>query len=143
MSKRMKVIVSVLVAILLLTVGVTATVMAQEEPTTPAPQAEENGLLARVAEILDISQEDLVNAFKQAREEMQEEAFIKSLDKAVERGLITQKEADKIKGWWEQKPETIRPNLFQRIFGFPALRFRHMWGAHRGWFWARPPIPAD
>ena len=59
-----KVIVSVLVAILLLTVGATATVMAQEEPTPPAPQVEENGLLARVAEILDIPQEDLVNTFK-------------------------------------------------------------------------------
>lgn len=143
MSRRMKIIVSVLVAILLLTVGVTATVMAQEEPTPLVPQVEENDLLARVADILDIPREDLVNAFKQARQEMREEAFIKSLDKAVERGLITQEEADKIKGWWEQKPEVLGPNLCPRFFGFPALRFRHMWGAHRGWFWARPAIPAD
>ena len=38
MSKRMKVLIAVLVAILLLTVGGTATVMAQEDEPTPTPQ---------------------------------------------------------------------------------------------------------
>ena len=72
MSKKMKVLVSVVVAVVLLTVGSVATVMAQEEPT-PTPQA--NGLLARVAEILDIPQETLVDAFQQARQEMKQEAY--------------------------------------------------------------------
>ena len=67
MSKRMKILVVVLAAVLLLTVGGTATVMAQEAPK-PTPPA--NGLLARVADILDIPQERLVDAFKQARQEM-------------------------------------------------------------------------
>ena len=71
MSKKMKVLVSVVVAVVLLTVGSITTVMAQEEPT-PTPQA--NGLLARVAEILDIPQERLVEAFQQARQEMKQEA---------------------------------------------------------------------
>ena len=115
----------------------------EEEPTLPAPQAEAGCLLARVAGILDIPQEDLVNAFKQARQEMRGEAFTRSLDKAVEQGLITQEEADEIRGWWEQKPEALGPNMFRRGFGFSALRSRHMWQAHRGWCWARPPIPAD
>jgi len=71
MSKRIKVLVVVLAAVLLLTVGGTATVMAQEEPAS-TPQA--NGFLARVAEILDIPQEGLVDAFKLARQEMRQEA---------------------------------------------------------------------
>ena len=58
MSRRVKILVSALVVVLLLTVGATATVMAQQD-STPTPQAEEaKGLLPRVAEILDIPQEE-------------------------------------------------------------------------------------
>ncbi len=71
MSKRIKVLVVVLAAVLLLTVSGTATVMAQEEPAS-TPQA--NGFLARVAEILDIPQERLGDAFTQARQQMRQEA---------------------------------------------------------------------
>ena len=135
MSKRMKVLVAVLLAILLLTVGTTTSVIADEEPK---PEAGTKGLLARVAEILDIPQEDLTNAFKQAQQEMREEAFIRSLDKAVEKGRITPEEADEIKEWCEQRPEVLDSGLFLRSFGFPALRSGHMWGGHmwggyRGW----------
>jgi hypothetical protein len=66
-----KVLVSVLVAVVLLTVGGVTMVMAQEkEPVQeePAPQLEgRTGLLARVADILDIPEEDLINAFGQAQ----------------------------------------------------------------------------
>ena len=67
MSRKVKVLVSVLVAVVLLITGTTAAVMAQEEP---APEPEANGLLARVAGILDIPEEDLITAFQQARQEM-------------------------------------------------------------------------
>ena len=106
MSKRVKILVSALVVVLLLTVGATATVMAQEDPT-PTPQAEAKGLLARVAEILDIPQEELVDAFRQAQQEIRQEAFIRFLNKAVENGRITQEEANEIEEWWEQKPEAL------------------------------------
>ena len=72
MSKKFKVIISVLIATLLLTVGGTAVAMAQDE-TTPEPQSEARGLLARVANILGVTQEQLVAAFQQARQEMREE----------------------------------------------------------------------
>ena len=61
MSKRMKALIAVLAAILVLTVGGTAMVMAQEEEPPPTPETEANGLLARVAEILGISQEELTS----------------------------------------------------------------------------------
>ena len=147
MSKRIKVVVTVLVAILLLTMGGATVVMANDESTSTSNTTSTNGLLARVAEILDISQEDLSNAFKQAQQEMRQEASIRSLDKAVEKGCITQQEAGEIKEWWEQKPEVLGSNLFPRASGFAAPRpghiwktrihqamhGRHMWGGYKGW----------
>ncbi|MBL7124961.1 MAG: hypothetical protein ISS51_02560 [Dehalococcoidales bacterium] len=144
MSKRVKIIVSVVLTILLLTVGITATAMAQEEEPTTTPEAGAKGLLlARVAEILGIPQEDLANAFKQAQQEVREEALSRRLDKAVEEGRITQEEADAIKEWWEQKPDVLGLGLSVRAFGFPALGSGHMWGGHRGCHWPRPPELAD
>lgn len=132
MSKRMKVLVAVVVAILLLTVGGTAMVMAQDEPT-PTPETGATGLLARVANILGIPQDDLINAFKQARQDIRQEAFLRFLDKAVKQGRITQDQADESLEWWEQRPEVLSSGLFLRSFGFRALRGGHMWGGHRGW----------
>jgi hypothetical protein len=137
MSKRFKVLASVLVAVLLLTVAGTATmVMAQEEEEdqeVTTQQVEVSPVLARVAEILGIPEEDLINAFEQAQQEMMEErmeeAFdraLDKLDKAVEEGLLTQEEADEIKEWWEQKPEVIKNSMLRRIQGFKALRGRQM-----------------
>jgi len=134
MSRKVKVVVSVLVVAVLLTVGGTATVMAQEEPPPPAeeeappPEEGTRGLLARVADILGVTQEELVDAFGQVRQEMSEEAFFGYLDRAVEEGLITQEEADEIKEWWQQKPEALdHPALRARIL--ESLRGRRMMSA--------------
>ena len=116
MSKKVKVLISVLVAVVLLTVGGAAVVMAQEEEPAPTPEpgtkmfmatANTTGFLARVADILGITQEELVDAFREARQEMREEAFFNYLDKAVEEGLITEEEAGEIREWWEQKPDAL------------------------------------
>jgi len=134
MSKKVKVLISVLVAALLLTLGGVTMVMAEgEEETTPSPEASAKGLLKRVADILEIDEEDLIDAFKQAQQEMRGETFIRALDKAVEEGYITRKQADEIIKWWElrpddairewwgQKPDVIEPGMFKH-----ALRFRAM-----------------
>ena len=155
MSKKVKVLISVVAAVLLLTVGATTAVMAQEEPE-PTPEAGANGLLARVAEILDIPNENLESAFRQARQEMmqarqemREEACIRSLDKAVEEGCITQEEANAIKEWWEQKPEVMDSGQFGHALGSQTLRRGHSWGGPRGWGGLRewhcpePPSLAD
>ncbi|MEE9583760.1 MAG: hypothetical protein V3W01_03785, partial [Dehalococcoidales bacterium] len=110
MSQRVKVLISALVVALLITAGATVAVMAQEEPPPPESQ----GLLSRVAGILGIPEDELVNAFKQARQEMQAEALDRALDRAVEEGLITPDEAVEIKQWQEQRPEALdqlRPHI--------------------------------
>ncbi len=143
-SKRMKVLVSVLAAVVLLTAGGATAVMADDGSVPTSNTANTTGLLPRVAEILDIPQEDLVNAFNQARREMREEACIRYLDKAVEKGRITEEEADEIREWRAQRPEVMDSGLLQRSFGFKALGSRHMWGSHnRGWCWPRLPRPAE
>ena len=146
MSKKVKVLVSVLVAVVLLTVGGVATVMAQEEEPVqeePAPQLEgRTGLLARVAEILGISQEELVDTFRQAQQEMRQEAFLRHLTKAVDKGLITQGEFDEIKAWWENKPEAL-DCLTPCARIQKASRFRQMIAVSRGWGGLRTPRLAD
>jgi len=134
MSKKVKVLISVLAAVLLLTIGTATAVMAQDNGST-ANTTGANGLLARVAGNLGISQGELTDAFQQARQEMREEAFLRAVERAEEKGLIDGDEADEIREWWEQRPEAI--NRFQR-----ALRFG-MWRAHRGWHRAGTPEMAD
>ncbi len=137
MSKKIRVILSALAAVMVLTLGGAAAVFAQEgedtlpdEETTieadgPAvdleellpliqqfmPNTENDGLLAKVAGILDIPEADLKEAFQQARQEMMqakwEDAFQQALIRALEAGLITQEEADEIRAWWTQKPDVL------------------------------------
>ncbi len=117
MSKKAKVLISALVAAILLTAGATAAVVAQEEPTPP-PEARGQGLLGRVAEILDIPVEELVTAIRQARHEVRADVFNAALERAVNAGAITTEEAGEIRQWLEQRPDTLDPvlrRLVQRI----------------------------
>ena len=136
MSKKMKVLVSALVLVLLLAVGGTAVVLADEaeEPVNVLP-VETNGVLSRVAEILNIPEEDLAEAFRQAREEVREErceeAFNEALERAVAEGLLTEEEAGEIKEWWEQRPEALEQGLWRRACGFLGPRIRN--AQSNGW----------
>ena len=137
MSKKLKVLISALLVATLLTVGTTATVLAEgeeDEDTTAVTEEEtKEGFLNRVADILGIEKEDLVNAFEQARQEMCGAAFTDRLNEAVAEGLITQEQADEITGWWlqrpdealgklwGQKPELMEPGMFKHNL---TLRFR-------------------
>ena len=155
MSKKVKVLISVLVAALLLTVGGVTMVMAEgEEETTPSPEASAKGLLERVADILGIDKEDLIDAFQQAQQEMWDETFISRLNKAVEEERITQEQADEIIKWWTQrpegigewwgeKPEVLEPSMFKhnltlRFRAMPMPRF-HMQNGSIGWLCPRLP----
>jgi len=155
MSKKVKVLISVLVVALLLAVGAAATVMAQgEEETTPPPESSEKGLLERVADILGIEEEDLIDAFKQAQQEIEAAAFINRLNQAVAEGSITQKQADGIREWWGQRPDGIRewwgqksefmePGMFQHTLRFRAMPGLHMRNSLRGWLCPESPELAD
>lgn len=143
MSKKVKVLIALVVAMLLLAMGGTATVMAQEEESIPAPRVGGEGVLARVANILDISQGELVSAFNQARQEMRQETFHRFLNKAVEQGRLTQDEADQITDWWEQRPEAVDRICLPRFFNSSPLGKAHQWSGDRGCFGVRSCRPVD
>ncbi|MFC1897718.1 hypothetical protein ACFLX8_04040 [Chloroflexota bacterium] len=143
MSKKVKVLISVLVLALLLAMGATTTVLAQGEEETTPPEASENGLLERVAGILGIDEEDLVNAFKQAQREMCEDTFINRLNQAVEEGRITQEHADELVEWWQQRPEAIEPGMFKHTLRSRVMPQFHMQNGPRVGFCPRLPVEAD
>ncbi len=130
MSKRMKILVAVLVAVVLLTMGGVAAVMADEGSTATSNATSTNSLQARVAEKLGVTEEELANAFSEARQEMRGEAFIKFLDKALEKGRITESDYDEITEWWDARPKAI-DSLFPSAFGAPGLAGRHMGGGYK------------
>jgi len=164
MSKKVKVIVSVVAAVVLLTVGTVTAVMAQENGST-ANTTGTRGLFARVADNLNVPKEDLIDAFKQARQEMGQEmrqmwqerrqkGFLKAFDKAVGKELITQDAADDIIEWWEQRPEALSQIGRACPFGGSRLGDGKMWnkrwhstfgmqGSGKGWHGLRPPRLAD
>ena len=138
MSRKMKVLISLLVAVLVFTIGGTAMALAQEDEDEEelVTGVVANGLLSKIAEILDIPEDELREAFAQAREELREErfeaTFYELIDKAEEEGLITPEEAQAIKDWWEQKPEALDPALLRRAFNFACPRDGQMPGIKRG-----------
>ena len=141
--------------------------MAQEEESETVPQAGMGALLARVAEILGIPQDDLAAAFKQARQEMREECQAtdnyspyrqrikervaekkqrwqelkgKALNRARERICLTDEEREEVKEWWEQKPECLEHPRFHIR---PAMRGRQMIAVAKGWRGPMPYQPAE
>ena len=141
MSNRVKVLISVVAAVVLLTVGGAATVMAQDGPP-PAEETESNALLARVAEILSISEETLVSAIEQARQEATDATCAGILDKLLENEFISEEDIAAIEDWLADKPDTADPEaikewLLQKpdISGpwFFGRMLRH-WGSFGGHF---------
>jgi predicted secreted protein len=107
MSKKLKITLAVLLAVVVLTAGVVSVAMAQTPP--PQPQSEGNGLLARVAEILggNVTEQGLIDAFKQANLQIRSEAIEKALEQAVKNNRVTQAEADQIRQWWQERPAAL------------------------------------
>lgn len=71
-----------------------------EEQSTPGQT-----FISKVANILGLPEEQVADAFKQARQEMQDEALQNWLQKLVDEGKITQEEADEYLEWWQSRPD--------------------------------------
>ena len=84
-------------------------------------------ILARVAEILDIEQGQVEDAFEQATREHSEQKTADLLAKLVEMGVLTQDEADANQAWLDARPE---------ILDFPGFMGYGAWGGvhHRKGF---------
>lgn len=80
---------------------------------------------SRVAEILELDEQTVTDAFKQAMQQRFDEALQARLDKLVEAERITQEQADEIKAWYDDRPDGV-PG-----FGFGKRGF-HRGGADNG-----------
>ena len=78
------------------------------------------------AVILGIEDEVLAQAISQARIEICQETmtrmFNNLLDKALQRGIITENESNEIRAWWEGRPAAVNKLLEQA---------RHQWNLNR------------
>ena len=81
-------------------------------------------LAIKVAEILGLDTTEVNDAMKQARKELRDEATKKKINSLVEKGRLTQEQADKYLNWIQSRPE-----------GIPAIG-KHSFmerESHRGW----------
>ncbi len=120
MRKRKWLIAAVVVAVLLIGGIAGGVVFASDDSssgTDDQPQAAERfqALLDRVCAIYEektgvaIDSEQLKEALKQARSEMQDEALEEWLQGLVEKGKITQEQADQYLEWWQSRPDVGLP----------------------------------
>ncbi|MCL0029069.1 hypothetical protein M1N23_02860 [Dehalococcoidia bacterium] len=81
-------------------------------------------LAIKVAEILGLDTTEVNDAIKQARKELRDEATTKRINALVEKGRLTQEQADKYLNWIQSRPADI-PSIGKHSF---MER-----GPHRGW----------
>jgi uncharacterized membrane protein len=122
MKKRKWFIPVVVVTVLLIggiTGGVVAAVNNSSSNTTAGNQTQATdryqALLDRACAIYEettgvaLDPEQLKEALEQARSEMQGEALKSWLQNLVDKGKITQEEADQYLEWWQSRPDTELP----------------------------------
>ena len=108
-----KKIAAIAVAIGVLSLGLVGGVILADE----AEEARKGkGLIARVAEILGLEEDTVQDAFDQARGEIRDESVENWLDAAVEKGTLTQDQADSLQEWYDDRPDDL-PRMFGRGFG--------------------------
>ena len=62
---------------------------------------------SKVAEILELEESEVKDAFKEAKRDIRDERFESRMDRRVEKGTMTQEEADAAVEWYESRPDNI------------------------------------
>ena len=86
---------------------------------------------SRVAGILGLEEEQVLDAFKQTKSEMLEEKVQQMLEKAVAAGKLTQEQADEYLAWFESRPDTFAPGALFHKLGKRGFHEKHK---RRGFF---------
>ncbi len=128
-----------LVTVAILALAISGGAILAQEGDTDGDGAKK-GMAARVAEILGLGEEEVQDAFKEARRDMQDERFESRMDNLVEKGQITEDEATAAVDWYQSRPENIGHG--GKRSGFKAGG-RHRLGSRFGDFssrrWAGSP----
>ncbi len=120
MSKKAKILISVLAAVVLLVAGTTAVIAAGSDN-----QSATKNLPSRIADKLGVTEDELKSAISQAQADQRNEALSRFLDKAAQSGKLTQDEATQIKTWWQNRPAVV-DKVFPGVFGAPFMAGRKM-----------------
>ncbi|MYB76132.1 MAG: hypothetical protein F4X83_03355 [Chloroflexi bacterium] len=99
-----------LVALLALALGIGGgTALAQENEEEGEKPIQ--SVIARVATILGLEEQQVQDAFDRARQEIRDERFEEMigqrLDTLVESGRITQEQADEMRAWYAERPDSF------------------------------------
>ena len=104
--------------------------------TAVAQEAESGGdtplksFVTRVADILGLGEAEVQDALNQAATEMRDEALQLKLDYMVEKGVLTQEEADEYGVWYQSRPDTLSRGFSFGGFGGHGFFRGRMWGGH-------------
>ena len=127
--------IAILIAVGVLALGLTAAIpLAQGgEPKQARQLTSSTDFADRVAEILGLEGEVVRDAFTQARRGEEDESYKGRLDLMVERGRLTQEEADERYSWFQGRPDsTIKQYGQGKQGGRSFFRGRHDSGK-QGW----------
>jgi len=113
MYRILKFTIAPLIAIILLG-GSAGIVLAQPEGKSPEQRA---ALMSKVSDILDIDQQKLESAFKQAQQEQREGSLDQRFNELVTAGTITQQQADELKAWMDARPDVpiVGPRQLKKL----------------------------
>ena len=122
MWRSKKFIVIALLATVLLVGSIGGIALAADEEDSSQPDT----ILDRVAEILveegiNVTSEQLSDAFTQAKSEMRDEAMKNRLQNLVDQDKLSQDEADEYLEWWQSKPEGLAGFGFRGHDGFRGM----------------------
>ena len=159
MRKRTKFLVIAVVAVLILTVGLTTTAFAWgslgdggvgdkalvaesvQEVVTEEGDEDEGPLqtfISKLASILEVTEEELTAAIEQACQEMCDEALEQRLQEAVLAGYLTEGEAAQILEWWQSRPDVLEGCCLPGHFAGSVLCYQLLSDGGQKectWFW--------
>jgi hypothetical protein len=122
MKKNKKIIIIAVIAVVVLgaTLGAVAVAQASDQPAATAASSNTTTIWDRVAAIYKtntgtaIDSAALQKAFQQAQKDLATEARDKMLQKMVDSGKITQKQADDYKNWLNSMPGSALSDTFKQ-----------------------------
>ncbi len=121
--KKLRIIIPLAVAVVAVAVISFSVALAQENENSDSNASE---LAIKVAEILGLDAAVVDDAIRQASEELKDEAIQKKLNALVEKGRLTQEQADEYLNWIQSRPKGI-PGIGKHHWGHWT---RGNWGWH-------------
>lgn len=138
MKRFQKFVLAIVLVAVMLVSSAPAIALAQENETP----ARRGALIAQVAEILGIDQQELEDALRQAQMELQQENLDSRLEELVADGTLTQEQANELESWINSRPDV--PNIPARQLK-QALEngtiTQEQIDQLKAWFQSRPDVP--